>query len=305
MCIAIVKPEGKTVPRNHLSASFCSNPDGAGMAYPDNGKMKIVKGYFDFESFYADYLDIERTGVPMLIHFRISTAGLINDENCHPFRINKHLALIHNGILNHRSTDKSSDTRLWVQDVIQPMVKANYKVWQCPHIKNLIEGFLGKSNAVAIMHTNGTFQIFNEKGRGHVGGWEDGIWYSNDSYLDHWGYYADLERGWAKRYRTPAKVRSSFTGQEDRDAIISALYHCGYSPDELQDMPNLDLLEEYEFNYGIDFYSDPRQEAYFINEEGYGWDDDINETDEYKYQEEQIEAAIRDTSDAQDSEIPF
>src|SRR4249919_3576665 len=115
MCIAILVPQGNTVPPETLVRAFNSNRDGAGFAYLKKGEVIIDKGYMNLPDFLNKYKQLKDSKVqdngPMLIHCRIATMGKVCPENCHPFRL-RDGAMIHNGSLwwdndGDRSASKS------------------------------------------------------------------------------------------------------------------------------------------------------------------------------------------------------
>ena len=112
MCIAIVTKPNQRLPDEWLANSFNSNPDGGGIAYIQDGQVKIHKGLMEYDKFYEAYDAVQqRAGHNhMLVHCRIATAGPVNQANCHPFRI-KEGALIHNGHLWSPDNKEMSDTR--------------------------------------------------------------------------------------------------------------------------------------------------------------------------------------------------
>lgn len=176
MCLAILKPAGKIVSKEHLSNGYDRNSDGAGFAYAENGEVVIQKGFFKFEEFYAAYQPHENK--QCLIHFRIRTAGQTDAVNCHPWRINPKMALIHNGMLPIREDAGLSDTGIFTNRVISPIVDANPDIIFTNGFKWLIESAIGSNNKVVILNSAGGYVIFNEKS----GSWDDGVWYSNCSY---------------------------------------------------------------------------------------------------------------------------
>lgn len=174
MCIAIVKPKDKTIPKETLRTCCDNNPDGMGFAFCKDGKIYIRKYLDDFEKFYKDYSKVETTS-PMLIHFRIATHGGVNMDNCHPFKLNNHMALIHNGIISgYGDKESKSDTRDFIDKVIG---KISYKQWKNPAFLELVGNAIGYSK-FGILDTEGNAYIVNES----KGYWTDGVWYSNKSY---------------------------------------------------------------------------------------------------------------------------
>jgi glutamine amidotransferase len=177
MCIAIYKPEEKIISKATLKECYSSNPDGAGFMFSDNKQLNIQKGFFNFDSFYNAYKQHQDKKV--VIHFRIKTHGEINETNCHPFAVNNSLAFVHNGIINGLDGDKKlSDTIHFNEQILQPLVNkwGNLALFQDPMI-NLIESRIGYSKLI-FLDRHGNHKIMNES----KGQWDDGVWYSNNSY---------------------------------------------------------------------------------------------------------------------------
>ena len=73
MCIAIVKPQGTEISDEYLKNCFDNNRDGAGIAYAKDGKLYIIKGIFDKNTFIKAVRKAEKLAEgDMLIHCRIS-----------------------------------------------------------------------------------------------------------------------------------------------------------------------------------------------------------------------------------------
>lgn len=174
MCIAIVKPKDKVIPKEILKTCCENNPDGMGFAFCKDNNIYIRKYLKDFEKFYKEYSKVETTS-PMLIHFRIATHGGVNIENCHPFVLNSRMALIHNGIISgYGDKEKKSDTRDFIDRVIGNI---SHKQWKNASFRELVGNAIGYSK-FGILDTQGNLYIINE----NKGYWTDGVWYSNKSY---------------------------------------------------------------------------------------------------------------------------
>ena len=121
MCIAIAKNSGIKCPSlDTLRNCWDSNPNGAGFAFNDAGRVVIKKGFMTWNDFqtawlrYSKRYDFDNRGV--LIHFRISTHGGTNPQNTHPFPVISDTgmmqksecvcdyAAIHNGIISLTSS---------------------------------------------------------------------------------------------------------------------------------------------------------------------------------------------------------
>ena len=173
MCIAIMKPKDKTISKDVLQTCCNNNKDGMGFAYVDDDSI-IIKKYMNFDSFYKDYKSVENKS-NMLIHFRIATHGKVELNNCHPFKLNNHMALVHNGIISgYGDKEKITDTQDFINKVIG---KISYKMWKNPSYRELVGDAIGYSK-FAILDNKGNVYIINEE----KGVWDNGIWYSNSSY---------------------------------------------------------------------------------------------------------------------------
>ena len=111
MCIIAVYKKGTKLEKNELKTCFANNPDGAGMMWQEAGKVHILKGYMDFDSFWEVAKTLP-TEVDRAFHFRIATSGKVSAACCHPFEVCDDykkmslsdnvcdVAIMHNGILS-------------------------------------------------------------------------------------------------------------------------------------------------------------------------------------------------------------
>lgn len=157
MCIAVVVPEGKVLPRDVFFACDKANRDGAGFAFiGDEGKVEICKSTTVDDGFYDMYVALTKDAPgPKLVHFRIGTQGTISDENCHPFRI-KDGALIHNGILWSDYTAKESDTNQFCSDLGEHLTYEYVK-----EDLDFIGDKIGDYNKMALLYDEGKLAIIN------------------------------------------------------------------------------------------------------------------------------------------------
>jgi len=104
MCVILVCQE-KAPTKAILEACAEKNPHGAGMAWRDGNVVKFTKG-LNFK--VPDILKvIDKIKLPYIIHFRISSVGIVASDLCHPFPFGaadqrwtgetKHGVLFHNG----------------------------------------------------------------------------------------------------------------------------------------------------------------------------------------------------------------
>ena len=207
MCIAIMKSENKKISKTTLQRCYESNPDGAGFMFAADKKLTVKKGYFTFKEFYKEYKPHENKQV--LLHFRIKTHGPIDKNNCHPFLVNSGLGFIHNGIISGYGDNKQSDTIDFNKSILQKIVSkhGNMGLFDDPMVE-LIENVIGYSKLV-FLDRHGNYRIMNED-KGH---WNNGVWYSNNSYkkpepVTYTGYQAWDKQG-THRTSLPVAAKDS------------------------------------------------------------------------------------------------
>ncbi len=176
MCIAIYKPANKTIPTSHLRNAWAHNPHGAGYAHTTPRGTLLVRRALTWTRF-AHYWETADHTQPMLIHFRKATHGEVSLKNCHPFRIRDDLVMIHNGILRQmvpHTTAKRSDSRVFAEEILTHV--PNEDVLR-PRFRDELDEWAGWSRLVFL--TNRGERVIVGEDRGH---WQNGIWYSNDTY---------------------------------------------------------------------------------------------------------------------------
>ena len=174
MCIAIVKPEGQTIPLSVLEHCWNANPDGCGFALPDGAGGVTIHKALDWEEFVTLWDRYGDAAAPMLVHFRLATHGIVNLENCHPHRIAPGLAMVHNGIYHEKvpyTTPPRSDTVQLVKGVLQHMPPEDVT---SPSGIRLIEDQDYGWSRTALLNGDGQFFIIRER----RGEWIGGCWYS-------------------------------------------------------------------------------------------------------------------------------
>ena len=181
MCIVIVKTEKTDIPKEQLKESFDNNQDGSGYLFAMNGNLTIKKGFFVFNDFYDNYSrDMEKFNNPVsIIHFRITTHGITNKTNCHPFLINDGVGFAHNGMIDFVDDHKKKSDTLMFKNEILSILPDGFIFNNS--IMKLIEESIGTSK-LAFLDNNGNYRIANED----LGHWnkDNTIWYSNKSYCE-------------------------------------------------------------------------------------------------------------------------
>ena len=195
MCVAILVLPGHEPSLEKLDEGARCNKDGSGYAYVDETDTVRIRRSLNWSNLRAQFIsDIEKYGdrSPFLVHHRIKSHGVINKDNCHPFRMADGGAFIHNGMIDIYSIpDEVSDTRWFVSHVIDQLPRGWERdiVW-CGMVENMI----GRTSKAVGLWPDRAYFIFNES----AGHWEDdthnrlygkyeetktkrAIWYSNAS----------------------------------------------------------------------------------------------------------------------------
>lgn len=230
MCLAIYKPAGKTVSWDALEEGFSSNKDGAGFAYVQNDRLCIHRGLFNFDDFRTAFMP--HAEKQAAIHFRLATHGKKDKKNCHPFRINDNLCLIHNGILPIKcNQDKDmSDTWHYANLILKPMAERDAEFYIRDEVMFMGEAAIG-SNKFVFLSADGGFSIWNAD----AGHWDDDIWYSNKSYQK---CSTLIRRPWFYE-STPSTTTSSTT-------IVPVTDKTVVTPATLYEEYDVNLSEQYD-----------------------------------------------------------
>lgn len=185
MCIAIMIPPNKQsfLTQERLESCFAVNSDGIGYAIPD-GKGRInVKKFMHFEEFMAEWEEDKKLNKdhPIMLHFRATSVGATDLDNCHPFFINESQVFCHNGTIHKVAKDpkkEASDTRMFNRLFLRNLPEE----WEYNlPITVMMEGYIGTSKLI-VLNADASFIIINEE----KGKWDSGLWFSNEHYNGKW-----------------------------------------------------------------------------------------------------------------------
>ena len=142
MCIICFCPAGVDLPGYDLLENCqMANPHGMGLMYREQGKIHILKGYFDLDEFVDVIYGLgEKTkDLDIALHFRFRTAGKTRKSCCHPFPLDGtsflaldtdcDRALMHNGHISryvHKRAD-TSDTMYFAEELSRVDNVEDYK----------------------------------------------------------------------------------------------------------------------------------------------------------------------------------
>ncbi len=133
MCIILFKKPGLAIDYPLLASSFHANPDGAGLMWPQHGKVRVAKGFMGWTSLKPFLEDNEGVleGQPVNFHFRWRTHGQTDQANTHPYPVTRDhrrltqldgevpYAVMHNGVIPSYLAPIDpffSDTAIFIRD---------------------------------------------------------------------------------------------------------------------------------------------------------------------------------------------
>lgn len=184
MCIAILNTPNVTFDKALISNCWNNNPDGAGLIWTDTKRktLHIYKELKSVNAYFNKYQEIKRAHpkTNIVLHFRISTSGGVNEQNCHPFNVTKNLAFVHNGIISdlNGKDAKRSDTNLFNRDILQHLPSG---FLNNASILSLITKFIGAGSKLIFLDNNNTPTIVNPNA-GQTDKDYAGCWFSNGTY---------------------------------------------------------------------------------------------------------------------------
>lgn len=182
MCLLICNTTG-AIPKENLLKAWTRNNDGAGLAWPEDDEVKILKfpTIDGFEAFYDAYLAVrQRIKRPILVHFRISTSGF-DDKFLHPFAVGEEdgkvkMVVGHNGVIDTLSEYSESDTYLLAEILKRGNLTGVSQIKD--NLVEIMEDLIGYSKLL-FLDSKGGIRLINPK----YGHWDVNMgWFSNDSY---------------------------------------------------------------------------------------------------------------------------
>lgn len=178
MCIAILncKKAGR-LPKSQIKNSWDNNDMGAGLLWNKDNKLNVFKTY-DYDEYIDKYNEIrdDNTIGNIVLHFRIATSGYNGEQNLHPFLVNDDLGFVHNGVIGGLGNKSFSDTYEF-NDMLK---KFKHNFLNCEMSKFFISDYIGHSKLI-FLDSKDKYTIIKEE----LGKWENGNWYSNDSYKEY------------------------------------------------------------------------------------------------------------------------
>lgn len=190
MCIIASIPAGSEIDENTLNQMWTSNPDGGGIAYIEDGKVKTYKS-MKLKKFRSNFFRIldEHGDSDILVHTRIATHGSICIPNVHPFPVMQdgeeldNLVFAHNGILPSPFIPPAkmdiSDTR-YINEVLFNGTDFD-TVLDDSRWREMIGDIIGH-NKFVFLSANPAHKQESYIINSHLGEYDGKVWYSNNSY---------------------------------------------------------------------------------------------------------------------------
>lgn len=184
MCLAIYCEAGASCAESDLRTAFEANPDGAGFMFINSGGSLVIEKFLTFDPFIKALTRAwaENPESPFGVHFRYATHGTRGLENVHPFTVDKHTGMLHNGMLPvvMGKGSKRSDTAVFAEDYLAALPSTWF---DDPFLFDMVEQYCAGSKLVVLtVHPDAKYSgyIINE----HGGHWDEKgtVWYSNGSY---------------------------------------------------------------------------------------------------------------------------
>jgi hypothetical protein len=210
-----------------LSDIYTSNPDGIGIMYATTKGLKVVKtlpkSLADATQFISKLPNDDRQ---LAIHFRWTTHGDTNMENCHPYAVVPgYVAMMHNGVLhtgNAADTSKS-DTWHFIQDFLVSPVTEHPPMIHNNSFLDMLAEFIGDNRFVFMDGDGNISHVNHDQGVEH-----DGLWFSN-TYA--WSP-SRLIPNYYKSSRFSAKYNKMYTTSWQDDDTYYYNWHTGKSMDD-------------------------------------------------------------------------
>ena len=179
MCVIIHQPKGTHLEKERAKRLWAYNPDGGGFAYITDDEEIQVEKFMEFNDFWTGFEQARSANADRdyILHMRIGTHGTTDLNNVHPFVVDRHTVMAHNGIIHGvpEYNDGRSDTAVFVDEVLSELPIAWLDSY---YINEMLGGWIDWSRLVFL--TNDPELVKNvyilNKEKGHT---VEGMWFSN------------------------------------------------------------------------------------------------------------------------------
>lgn len=222
MCVIASIPSGSTIDDKTLKQMWDRNSDGAGIAWLQDGEIKLYKS-MKFKPFQVKFHEvIEQYGSSdILVHMRIATCGEICLDNNHPFYLLQNgkevrdTVFAHNGQLFDYTPPAKfkhlSDTRYFNELFWNNFNYLSLDDWR---IQDMIGNIIGRhANKFVVLTANPALKAETYIINKHLGELEDNVWYSNM-------HHKPVKRTWGGNTHYATQTWDSFKAETDEDKKI-------------------------------------------------------------------------------------
>lgn len=187
MCQIAYAPRKEMLTLEMLEASMDNNPHGFGIAYARDNRLWYCKKLADFPVFKTAFDRVPEDS-PLAIHFRWATHGDKGKDNIHPFEVLSvlqgdpmDLCMAHNGTVGsiHESGSNKSDTLMYVEKILRPILKKHPELILDPAFQLLLARDIGGHNKFMFLRGDGQAVFINKKA-GHIPKEQPDSWWAND-----------------------------------------------------------------------------------------------------------------------------
>ena len=188
MCVIASIPAGSTIDEKTLRNMWNRNPDGAGIAWLEDGRVNMYKS-MKLKPFLTKFKVIVKShgSSDILVHMRIATCGEVCLDNNHPFYLLqngqelKDTVFAHNGQLFDYTPPAKfkelSDTRYFNELFWNNFNYLQLDDWR---VQDMIGNIIGKhSNKFVILTANAALKAETYIINKHLGEYENEVWFSN------------------------------------------------------------------------------------------------------------------------------
>ncbi len=200
MCCIIHRPKGANeISEWTLKRLIRINPDGWGVSYYKDGRLKVLKSLVMDEAL-DQVRKLEKEDIEFLFHVRYATHGEVTIHNCHPYDLNNGV-VFHNGKINIHCYNKAlSDTYYFSQRVNKYLKRKRSIGW----IVNRFKRMIGPSR-LAFMSNDGKILKFGdwvERNGCSFSKSPEAVTYYNSEYERP--AWPDRDPEWVKKFMMPA-----------------------------------------------------------------------------------------------------
>jgi hypothetical protein len=193
MCLIVECPEGRELPLKVWQNFARRNDDGAGFVWWNKDGVRSARMFvgngMEAKPVYDLHKQLARDKVKHFVHLRMATHGTLCKDNVHPFKVLPGLFLMHNGVIGREygnsygmygeveydwlgyggnikaapsapaiPVDPRSDTALYVDSILQPMLKGRTDLPEYLRSKEfdaLLNNTAGIGNRIALFDNQG------------------------------------------------------------------------------------------------------------------------------------------------------